>query len=662
MNLIVNDRQIRLGPLTELFIQSPMAVSYNTSPTEVQGAGYQGWPAFSYQQLWQGATGAAKDNQRTNLLNHFVQQVQAGALGFPYQKFFRLPEATIIANFLNATVVHITTEQEEQLAEVPTDHTGKIYVVTGPYQLRSYYSKYGTFINPTSYLNPHTGIDEPTTILSPSHSYPNIDVLSDFFQEGVRMTGKKGVGDNAAENRSVAECWNDPVCLRDTYLRPALDAVTPEQPLNNDLLREIIYQQSVENTAFNLTWAKGLLEETLGLSEIAGKSWLDMSAGYGDRLIVAALLKMRYKAADPNTLLIPGHQRIIRTMGDPALQEVVPVGFEDIDLGTELFDISIISPPYFTLEIYNTAEGTQSVAKYGDDRTGWLTHFLFVSLRKIWDHLKMEGWLVLHLGDNPEIPLSEETNLFIESFLEGASWQGVIGVRNKGGMLESGATVGGYARPVWVWQKLPPGALTRHWQPAEDSVHRARNTPVWRSRSLFTMYPLTYQSYLEYLVGQYAPAFSQVKQSAIAALYQRLSNMGIDRSSLAAHFTPLLLWTIIRKHMQKQKPKSANLPIISPVSNDVISEATGDVIRLRGAQSWEAELQKNHTTYLVWRTSLTALFHKVAQQMGSRISYDPSVAFVDLWLTSLLEAQGEAHTINWMIAMLSITYKLWSEV
>ena len=72
-----------------------------------------------------------------------------------------------------------------------------------------------------------------------------------------------------------------------------------------------------------------------------------------------------------------------------------------------------------------------------------MVRFLFVSLEKAWDLLEIGGYLLLHLGDTETIRIAEATNLFIEEYLSGSYWRGVIGVGGESG----------FRRPVWVWEK-----------------------------------------------------------------------------------------------------------------------------------------------------------------------------------------------------------------
>lgn len=628
-------------------ITSAIELLNNSSPPVVTA----GWPTYDYTSLWGGTDAGPpelKNARRDQLINFFITQVRSGNMGFPYQQFFRADPGVIFKNIQDAQVVHITTNDK---AEVTEQGRGKtVFVITGPYQLHSYFPKWKSFGGSSPrYLNPATSKDEPTVVLSPKSSYPNMDVISDLFQEPIRMTGKRfdssmEIGGHVYEQISVAECWNSDMCLKEKILRPALDQLRPGSELSARYLREIIYQNIPETRTFNPSWSKALLEETLG-NDLAGKSWLDISAGWGDRLITAAVLKMRYRAADPNTKLQPGYQRIISGYGDPKLQQVLAVGFEDLELGDELFDVVLSSPPYFNLEIYNTEENTQSIARH-PERTGWLVQFLFPVLQKAWNHLRVGGYLILHLGDNKEIPLSEETNLFIETYLQGSSWQGVIGVQNKEVMDITGAAIGGYARPVWVWQKRAPNTAVRRWEPQPEDVNQHSGPLPSYQRSLYRCYPATYMAYVDNLVGQYAPAYAKIKAPVIAQVYATLSVAGVDRETINKRITPLLMWLIIQQSLNGQQ---ANMEIVVATIKQMLQLSDID---------FQTTVQQGFPNYAIWRTSLTYLRQKVQQELtGVSDSTIQAMIPNDLWLTSLLEAQDEANTIKWCVAMIRFNTK-----
>jgi hypothetical protein len=63
----------------------------------------------------------------------------------------------------------------------------------------------------------------------------------------------------------------------------------------------------------------------------------------------------------------------------------------------ELFDLAFSCPPYFIVEQYSS-DPEQSSQRYSSLKE-WLEKFLFVSVKKTWEHLKIEGILAIHFND-----------------------------------------------------------------------------------------------------------------------------------------------------------------------------------------------------------------------------------------------------------------------
>jgi hypothetical protein len=130
---------------------------------------------------------------------------------------------------------------------------------------------------------------------------------------------------------------------------------------------------------------------------------LDISAGWGDRLISACALGLDYTACDPNTKLAPLYEKIIADCQIPGQQRqfrVHTLPFEDwqpheSEFGT--YDVLFTSPPFFNLEIYSP-EPTQSINRYTTVRQ-WINNFMKPSLSMCSRLLKPNGLIVLHLSD-----------------------------------------------------------------------------------------------------------------------------------------------------------------------------------------------------------------------------------------------------------------------
>jgi len=295
-----------------------------------------------------------------------------------------------------------------------------------PYKLYSYFPKYGAFL-------PHRFRNKQTSIISCTNEiYYNADVLSDYFIEDIRIKTHRH-----NEKQSVYKAWENKA-----FLKKIFNLALQKQEFNPENIRTIITQNISENKVFNPTWAKSLIKLVLG-DDIIGKKWLDISAGWGDRLITAMSLNMEYLGFDPNTDLINGHNKMIELFGDTNKHKIIYEPFETSIVPPNKFDIILSSPPFFNVEEYSSSQNTQSIIKFPNFNE-WMIKFLFTSLLKAWISLKIGGYLVLHICDTFNLRLAEPTNLFIRNFLINSSFEGIIGIKG----------MSGYTRPVWVWKKL----------------------------------------------------------------------------------------------------------------------------------------------------------------------------------------------------------------
>lgn len=395
-----------------------------------------------------------------------VPLIRSGKIAFPYHRYFTLPPRELFANL---KTIHLHPMHKS-------------------YQLRSYYPLYRTYLPPQFR-------GKPTTLTVPHGTYMRADVLSDIFIEDVRMRAKR-----YDQEYSIEECWNLDACLPSMLVNVFKDAfITPET------LRDSIYRTTPETKIFSPSWARGLLELVVG-PNLAGKKFLDISSGWGDRLLAAMSLDMEYVGCDPNTDLRPGHTQMIQMFGNPLKHRVIYEPFETAKLPRGPYDVVLSSPPYFNLEQYSVHEG-QSILNY-PDQNQWMVWFLFASLMKCWENLKDNGYLILHLGDARTIVTCEATNIFIENYLAGASWQGVLGVMSEAG----------FARPVWVWKKLPRNQKPVRWE--------GRYGIPSNERTLWRTYPDLQIELLRYFANKYAPSYETMRQAVMAV--RNIINLPID--------------------------------------------------------------------------------------------------------------------------------------
>ena len=212
-----------------------------------------------------------------------------------------------------------------------------------------------------------------------------LNSLTDCFTESVRVKCSFG------KHMSPLEYWAK-------FKQIIIDkTIKKYKKLSIFNLRETIYFNTKLCNNFRISVCLPVLKH------FKVESWLDISAGWGDRLMSALLYGVkRYVASDPNKDLHPHYDKMIKMFKKKDTNYYIyEGGFENIDLDNELFDIVFSSPPFFTLEKYSTYNDN-SITKYSD-KSGWCKHFLLPSLVKCYNHVKLNGHILLYMGGDDYI-------------------------------------------------------------------------------------------------------------------------------------------------------------------------------------------------------------------------------------------------------------------
>lgn len=299
-------------------------------------------------------------------------------------------------------------------------HTEDEFYNPDSYELRSYYPKFGHFSQGT--LNgKYIWIKR-----ADSSVFPNC--LTDLYVEEIRLKARR-----KDQAKSSLELWDDRIFMA------SVAKTIPRKKMSLWEIREWWRTTVPETTLFPISWARTIIK--MLLKDTVGKMWLDISAGWGDRLLTAMSLDMIYLGFDPNLDLQPKYSEMIRDFGNPKYYRVVPEPFEIQSWDSEIFDIVFSSPPYFDLEIYSEHDG-QSIKTFGNVDE-WLVKFLFPSLKSAFSALKTGGFFCLHIGDSRDlVTFTEPALLFMRDVL-GANILGNLGV----------STWGRFIRPLWLFRK-----------------------------------------------------------------------------------------------------------------------------------------------------------------------------------------------------------------
>lgn len=333
---------------------------------------------------------------------------------FPYHTKWILPAAEMFLNLKNY---------------VPRPVYGQRYF------MKSFYS-------PNKLFMPPKFRGQSVVLISSQPEFWLIEVLSSWYTEKVRLKTRR-VG-----MMSPLEFW-------ETEEGQQIAAANPDPKT----CRDIIFDNTYEARQFRPTWVRGLIHLLYPYQSVQGLTMLDFSAGWGDRLLAAMAMNMNYIGYDPNLELKEGHDRMIADFGSVSRHRVIYKPFEDAVLGDQTVDVILTSPPFFNFEQYADDE-TQSIVRY--PKFGqWMREFMIPSLKLSWAALRVGGYLVLHLGDTREGLVCELVQRYIEVFLPGASWEGVVGV--AGGMNPEGKST--RYGPVWIWKKISDSSKCVRWNP-----------------------------------------------------------------------------------------------------------------------------------------------------------------------------------------------------
>ena len=245
--------------------------------------------------------------------------------------------------------------------------------------------------------------------------YEEIDMITDYFTEQQRLS-----------------------CNLKGYPSPLFQwesgdiKITEKGAIDQRVLRDKIWKATHECTSFKVTLARSVY------MLFKAKRVLDISSGWGDRLIAALSVGADYTGFDPNRRLQDGYSNIISRFGGKAV--VTPLPFEDGKIETS-FDLIFTSPPFFDFELY---QGQDTSTNRYPTIDMWMVRFLFKSLQKAWTHLEQDGNMVIHITDIGKNSVVEPMIYFVEGWCEGS---------NTRGMLMSTGGDSGRARPMWVWSK-----------------------------------------------------------------------------------------------------------------------------------------------------------------------------------------------------------------
>jgi cyclopropane fatty-acyl-phospholipid synthase-like methyltransferase len=171
------------------------------------------------------------------------------------------------------------------------------------------------------------------------------------------------------------------------------------------------------------------------ISMFKPKRWLDLTAGWGDRLRVAIASGVEYVGVDSNVPMQSAYKAIIddKAGGDAKKYKVKQGRFQDVRIYGK-FDLMFTSPPFFTEEVYEGMTSWKDVEHF-------MTEFLEPFLKKAYNHLEIGGHIVLYIEDRPETPYIHLMKEYVKRFIPGLTYEGAFYYQ------------GAKPRPYYVWKR-----------------------------------------------------------------------------------------------------------------------------------------------------------------------------------------------------------------
>jgi hypothetical protein len=245
----------------------------------------------------------------------------------------------------------------------------------------------------------------PLKLNNASHSKPSIMIiqapwnksvelnsLTDYFTEPCRIKC------NFLNNPSPFEWWK---ANKSSIIKSKTSIIN---------IREKIYHSIRLCNNFRITVALTVIKM------LKSTTWLDISAGWGDRLLTAILAKSIkfYCGVDPNPCLHPYYREMIKTF-DKSVDDYVMLedGFETASIPNKDYDLVFSSPPFFDLEVYSDAASNS--LKKNASSLEWFNNFLMPSIMKAISYLIPGGYLVLYMGESKNTNYINQMKLLVNN-------------------------------------------------------------------------------------------------------------------------------------------------------------------------------------------------------------------------------------------------------
>jgi len=288
---------------------------------------------------------------------------------------------------------------------------------------------------------------QPIYLVSHPKMYGEFNSISDFFQEEARIQAKR-----MDTPHTPKEYWMN----RDNHPRIIQWIMKYVGQCHHKAFRSAMYRLcGGECINFKVTIVVALFKA------FGSRRILDFSAGWGDRLVGALACEVEhYVGVDPNPRVHAGYKAIVDAFANSTTRvSLVKNGFLETHFDdNDTFDMIFTSPPFYELETYNSKDDKQSTKQF-PKLEDWTRDFLCESLKKAWQRLEKNKYMVIAINDYSTKDKStgvdkwtcftEVMILYVQAKLPDAHFLGVVGSAYP--QLDGSKLVG--FRPMWVFQK-----------------------------------------------------------------------------------------------------------------------------------------------------------------------------------------------------------------
>jgi len=226
--------------------------------------------------------------------------------------------------------------------------------------------------------------DKYVMIIDNPEEYPELEVISDYFNEQCRMKCKFTGAEYSPYDFFTSKYDN---IISHLYIN--------NLPITINNMREAVYNIGPKQCSmFKPKILKYFIEK------YNAKKILDISSGWGDRLIAALSCDVDvYHGHDPNKCLFDGYNNIIEFFKKHFNRKgeyiIKNIPFEETKLQDNYYDLMMTSPPYFDVEIYSD-DSTQSAHNVSE--MDWVNLYLLKWIDITKKALKKDGIMAMNIN------------------------------------------------------------------------------------------------------------------------------------------------------------------------------------------------------------------------------------------------------------------------